>query len=436
MPRMTIRLPSSFCGVPPAHVTRGSTARRVPAPSGCAGRRPCAPQSPWLSAATERRLVPPGRRCTRRRLAIWRAPPPGRSPREGSGSQGGSLEPMNESDAGMAVEFRAARTRCGRQRSNPPRPSPSWLRRLKRHAPRLVVTCAREARPMRRPSGKAPDRAPSRHSGCGGRPQRRHRLRPAPAACGELFLTISQSGTQRRPPRIRRHGQGRGSAHAAIVTTPRGPLARASDIVVPMAAGPELKRGGDQDVRGIIGGAAAPGGGVTGDHALDAAARPACAERVAAASDLDWSAALSVLAETESLVAIGRGPTLAIAREASLKFKETCNLHAEAFQRRRIHARSVALVSMRYPTSCSRRPMPPPPACASLRRSPPQRRRGVHHRSGRGGEGRLPALRARSSGCRRRVPDPELLRLIVGLAERRGTNVNRPRHLQKVTRTR
>ena len=37
-------------------------------------------------------------------------------------------------------------------------------------------------------------------------------------------------------------------------------------------------------------------------------------DRLAAATELDWSAALSVVGKANSLVTIGRGPTLAIAR--------------------------------------------------------------------------------------------------------------------------
>jgi glucosamine--fructose-6-phosphate aminotransferase (isomerizing) len=48
-------------------------------------------------------------------------------------------------------------------------------------------------------------------------------------------------------------------------------------------------------------------------------------DRLATASELDWSGALSALASSASLVTIGRGPTLAVAREAALKLKETCN---------------------------------------------------------------------------------------------------------------
>ena len=58
---------------------------------------------------------------------------------------------------------------------------------------------------------------------------------------------------------------------------------------------------------------------------------------------------MDVLAEASSLVTVGRGPTLAIAREAALKLKETCNLHAEAFSGAEFLHGPVALVSPEYP---------------------------------------------------------------------------------------
>ena len=61
------------------------------------------------------------------------------------------------------------------------------------------------------------------------------------------------------------------------------------------------------------------------------AASIACPSGSPRATELDWREPLAALREAESLVTIGRGPTLAIAREASLKLKETSNLHAEAF---------------------------------------------------------------------------------------------------------
>ena len=58
---------------------------------------------------------------------------------------------------------------------------------------------------------------------------------------------------------------------------------------------------------------------------------------------------LGPLAKANSLVAIGRGPTLAVAREAALKLKETCALHAEAFSSAEFRHGPIALVSSAYP---------------------------------------------------------------------------------------
>src|SRR4029077_10172743 len=72
-------------------------------------------------------------------------------------------------------------------------------------------------------------------------------------------------------------------------------------------------------------------------------------DRLVAAMQLDWGAGLNALCEATSLVSIGRGPTLAIAREAALKLKETSDLHAEAFSGAEFLHGPVALVTGRYP---------------------------------------------------------------------------------------
>jgi hypothetical protein len=60
-------------------------------------------------------------------------------------------------------------------------------------------------------------------------------------------------------------------------------------------------------------------------------------------------AALAGLADADSLITIGRGPTLAIAREAALKLKEIANRHAEPFSGAEFLHGPVALVEPRYP---------------------------------------------------------------------------------------
>src|SRR5439155_25442501 len=58
---------------------------------------------------------------------------------------------------------------------------------------------------------------------------------------------------------------------------------------------------------------------------------------------------LDVLSKASSVMTIGRGPTLAIAREAALKLKETCQLHAEPFSSAEFQHGPLSLVSPRYP---------------------------------------------------------------------------------------
>jgi glucosamine--fructose-6-phosphate aminotransferase (isomerizing) len=160
-------------------------------------------------------------------------------------------------------------------------------------------------------------------------------------------------------------------------------------------------------------------------------------DRLASASEFDWSKAFGSNSVPSSLVILGRGPTLAIAREASLKLKEICNIHAEAFSGAEFQHGPVALVSPSYPIVLF---MPTDEAAAGLRQLTLdlQRKGAVVFATSHEGRthGRLPALPPDH-------PDVDAVALIqsfyataVQIAERRGTDVDRPRHLQKVTRTR
>jgi glutamine---fructose-6-phosphate transaminase (isomerizing) len=160
-------------------------------------------------------------------------------------------------------------------------------------------------------------------------------------------------------------------------------------------------------------------------------------DRLAAAMRLDWSSAAQALREATSLVSLGRGPTLAIAREAALKLKETSNLHAEAFSGAEFQHGPIALVEASYPILVF---MPTDQASVGLRELAADLRR--KHANvfstdcGRQDTGCLPALAPDH-------PDTDALCLIqsfyalaIRLAQSRGTDVDLPRHLQKVTLTR
>ena len=64
---------------------------------------------------------------------------------------------------------------------------------------------------------------------------------------------------------------------------------------------------------------------------------------------LDWSALHEALDGKTSLYILGRGPSLPIAGEAALKFKETCGLHAEAFSAAEVMHGPVSIVGKGFP---------------------------------------------------------------------------------------
>ncbi len=134
---------------------------------------------------------------------------------------------------------------------------------------------------------------------------------------------------------------------------------------------------------------------------------------------------------------IGRGPTLAIAREASLKLKETCHLHAEAFSGAEFLHGPVALVSSRYPVLMF---MPTDEAAAGMAGlAADLRQKGTAlftTEAGAAGGGRLPALAPDHPETDAVCLIQSFYAMLIGLAERLGADVDRPRHLQKVTRTR
>ena len=55
-------------------------------------------------------------------------------------------------------------------------------------------------------------------------------------------------------------------------------------------------------------------------------------------------------AAAHSLYVIGRGPSLSVAGEAALKFKETCRLHAEAYSAAEVRHGPIALARDRFAT--------------------------------------------------------------------------------------
>jgi glutamine---fructose-6-phosphate transaminase (isomerizing) len=251
---------------------------------------------------------------------------------------------------------------------------------------------------------------------------------------GQLFLAISQSGRSDDLIETALSAKRAGALCAALVNDTESPLAAVCDIVLPVGAGPERAVAATKSFVATLSALLRLVALCAEDRALQAALAR-LPGRLADAVRLDWGAAASAFAIGRSLVAIGRGPTLAIAREAALKLKEIANLHAEAFSGAEFLHGPVALVGTDYPVLMF---VAPDETTAGLRRLAA----GLHAKGAdlfctdSGGEGNLPALPPEH-------PDADALCLIQSfyamaprLAAARGIDPDRPRHLQKVTRTR
>ena len=67
------------------------------------------------------------------------------------------------------------------------------------------------------------------------------------------------------------------------------------------------------------------------------------------AADMDWSAVADEVTTKQSLFCLGRGPSFAISNEAALKFKETCQLHAESYSSAEVLHGPVSIVDSGFP---------------------------------------------------------------------------------------
>jgi len=340
---------------------------------------------------------------------------------------------------GMAEELREAPEAVRRQQEALTGPLLELVQRLKSHPPQLVVTCARGSSAHAATFAKhlielhlgipvaamAPNIATVYR-----RPMRLE---------GQLFLAISQSGRSDDLVEAATMARRAGALTSAIVNVVDSPLAAACEFVLPIAAGPELSVAATKSFVAALAGLLRLVASWTGDDRLHEAIGR-LPERLAAAGELDWEAALAGLADADSLITIGRGPTLAIAREAALKLKEIANRHAEPFSGAEFLHGPVALVEPHYPILMF---VPDDAAADGLLRL-------ADDLAGKGAALFIAgARRDRTAGPHwlpTQGPDhPEtdavcliqsFYAMMMRLADRLGIDPERPRHLQKITRTR
>ncbi len=165
---------------------------------------------------------------------------------------------------------------------------------------------------------------------------------------GSAAIAISQSGRSPDIVAMAKAASEAGALSLALTNTAGSPMALACSHAIDIKAGPEVAVAATKSCfNSIVAGLA-----VLAEWVDDAALRQAlqalpgfCARAV----DLEWTDLAGQLGDADSLFMLGRGPALAIASEAALKFKETSNMHAEAYSSAEVLHGPVALVDHRFP---------------------------------------------------------------------------------------
>jgi glucosamine--fructose-6-phosphate aminotransferase (isomerizing) len=165
---------------------------------------------------------------------------------------------------------------------------------------------------------------------------------------GAASISISQSGKSPDIVAMAQAATKAGAVTIALTNTLPSPISKASTHPLDIQAGPEIAVAATKSyVNSIVAGLA-----ILSEWTGDAALQRAVADlpvQFEKAVKLDWQMLAADLGDAESLFVLGRGPALAIASEAALKFKETSGMHAEAYSAAEVLHGPVALVEKTFP---------------------------------------------------------------------------------------
>lgn len=251
-----------------------------------------------------------------------------------------------------------------------------------------------------------------------------------------LAVSISQSGRSPDLVEPMQLLQRAGATTVALVNDAESPLARAVDWAMPLHAGPEKSVAATKSfICSLVAGARlAAHWGNRQDFMARINALPETLEQ---ACRQDWSAAIEPLKNAQKLIVIGRGPGLAIANEAALKFKETCAIQAEAFSAAEVKHGPMALVDAAYPMLVFAPRGPVQDGLVAL--AAEMRERGARVLLAAPAD--VPSRDLTLTTAPHEDLDPitavqSFYLLVEAVARARGQDPDRPRHLSKVTSTR
>ncbi|QTP61182.1 SIS domain-containing protein [Billgrantia antri] len=252
---------------------------------------------------------------------------------------------------------------------------------------------------------------------------------------GQLALAVSQSGQSPDLVATQRALGEAGAYTLAMVNTPESPLGAVSDSEVPLYAGDERSVAATKSYLATLTAAAQLLGHWNRDRELLAALDDLPA-RLSRAVEQDWATAVEALTGSDRLLVIGRGAGLAVAQEAALKFKETCAIQAEAFSGAEVRHGPMALIGPGYPVLVF---APPGPEQAGLLELAEWLEsigaRVLLAADKRVARRRLTLVDAGHDALQPLSVIQSFYVMAADLAVARGSDPDRPRHLNKVTCT-
>ena len=252
---------------------------------------------------------------------------------------------------------------------------------------------------------------------------------------GSVVLAVSQSGSGQDIVSMASSARQNGAELIALTNEPDSPLAGVTKHCIHMHAGLETSVPATKTFVASLASCLMFLAEWADDRELRAALH-ALPDSLSEAIGIDWSEVCNAVADATSLYTLGRGPTLAISNEAALKFKEVCCLHAESFSGAEILHGPVAIIGRGFPVLAL---VTNDASETGLAKT----------------ADRLAEIGARvyatTDTCSHAVPvgrvtsrhpliDPICLvasfySMVERTAVRRGLDPDRPRHLQKVTKT-
>jgi glucosamine--fructose-6-phosphate aminotransferase (isomerizing) len=161
-------------------------------------------------------------------------------------------------------------------------------------------------------------------------------------------VSISQSGQSPDIILPLKYMREKGAPTIAIVNDTTSPLAKTAEYVLPLHAQKENAVAATKSFIASLSACASLVGHWNNDEVLTRSLHH-LPDDLIKSQKLDWTPAISTLEKAKRIMVVGRGTGLSLALEASLKFKETCGIQAEAFSAAEIKHGPQALIEAGYP---------------------------------------------------------------------------------------